>query len=114
MFSSRSSGPKKRSSSSGKSFFSRKKEKPASSSKAPRDGGQKSRFVKPPNDPGSKNRDQGTDNYDNAVDYSEDSYQEAPQNSGGGGCLGSITGTIKFIAFLVFVVIIVVFVKCAC
>lgn len=115
-FSSKSSG-QRRKPSSRTSFFSRKKDKPSSSaaSKTPRDGGQKTRFEKPPHDPGVKYRDRDQaatdDNY--PVDNSDDYNQGTTQRSGT-GCLGSISGIVKFVAFLIFVVVIVVFLKCGC
>ncbi len=114
--SSKSSG-QRRKPRSGTSFFSRKKDKPSSStaSKTPRDGGQKTRFEKPPHDPGTKYRDRDQAATDNnyAVDSGDDYNQGTTQRSGT-GCLGSISGMVKFIAFLIFVVVIVVFLKCGC
>ena len=116
MFSSKSSG-QRRKPSSGKSFFSRKKEKTSSSAahKAPRDGGQKTRFEKPPHDPGMKyhDRDQAATDDNYPVDNGDD-YNQGTTERSGTGCLGSISGMVKFVAFLIFVVVIVVFLKCGC
>lgn len=102
----------KNSAGSRKPFFSKKREKTSSAKKTQRDAEQKNRFVKPPHDPGSKYRDQETDDNSSYPENSTGDYvQQTPQSSGG-GCLGSIAGLVKFVVFAILVIIVVLIFKC--
>lgn len=134
-FSGRSSSKTGKTRSSGSSFFSRKRRKTASMEKPRKphkSAGEKDIFIKPPNDPGPKHREESGDLFikppndpgskipgeetEILQEYVEEGdgggvIQQALQNTGC-GCCSSITGLIWFMAIGTLAVIILLIVKC--
>ena len=114
-FSSGKSSARKTSSNKGTSFFAKKRAKSASkgkSEKTYRAEERKERFVKPPHDPGPKNRPEGVEVVEEySVEEGENVIPQALQSTGR-GCCGSITGFFWLLAVGGFAVIIIFILKC--
>lgn len=114
-FSSGKSSARKTSSNKGTSFFAKKRAKSASkgkSEKTYRAEERKERFVKPPHDPGAKNRPEGVEVVEEySVEEGENVIPQALQSTGR-GCCGSITGFFWLLAIGGFAVIIIFILKC--
>ncbi len=114
-FSSGKSSARKTSSNKGTSFFAKKRAKSASkgkSEKTYRAEERKERFVKPPHDPGPKNRPEGDEVVEEySVEEGENGISQALQSTGS-GCCGSITGFFWLLAIGGFAVIIIFILKC--
>ena len=111
----KSSARKSRSSGMGTSIFGKKRAKSASkgkSEKTYRAEERKERFVKPPHDPGPKNRPEELDVVEEySVEEGENIIPQALQSTGR-GCCGSITGFFWLLAIGGFAVIIIFILKC--
>ncbi len=99
----------------GTSFFTKKRAKNASktkSGKTYRAEEKKEHFVKPPHDPGRKNRPEGLDVVEEySVEEGENLIPQSLQSTGC-GCCGSITGFFWLLAIGGFAVIIIFILKC--